>query len=274
MLVEIPTGDEFMDNIVAFWRPEGALRAGGEYRFDYRLIWTRCARAGHASPAWSRPAAGASTTGPARCATSSTSTGYPAGLAADVRATGGAEISGMSLFPLPEEGTFRATFLLTRAWRRWPSFGSCFSTRRDSRRTPSGSTAGPAPATAASRAGRGAPRPRAGGGPRPRGFPARRARGGLSPAPAPSSGSGRVAGSAAWPGRSRGPGLEAPVPGPPATGRARPRAAIRSDRRISTVWRDARGGRGAGRWSASARPEGAARATDACRRSGRGHPHA
>jgi glucans biosynthesis protein len=38
-LVEIPTGNEYHDNIVAFWRPEEPLRAGGEYRFDYRMHW-------------------------------------------------------------------------------------------------------------------------------------------------------------------------------------------------------------------------------------------
>lgn len=39
MLVEIPTDKEINDNIVAFWRPEAPLAAGGEYRFDYRLHW-------------------------------------------------------------------------------------------------------------------------------------------------------------------------------------------------------------------------------------------
>lgn len=38
-LVEIPTGDEYHDNIVAFWRPRDSLRAGREYRYDYRLHW-------------------------------------------------------------------------------------------------------------------------------------------------------------------------------------------------------------------------------------------
>ncbi|WP_157062592.1 glucan biosynthesis protein [Pseudoxanthomonas dokdonensis] len=38
-LVEIPTGDEYHDNIVAFWRPAQPLRAGSEHRFDYRLHW-------------------------------------------------------------------------------------------------------------------------------------------------------------------------------------------------------------------------------------------
>lgn len=38
-LVEIPTADEFNDNIVSFWRPAQPLSAGGEHRFDYRLHW-------------------------------------------------------------------------------------------------------------------------------------------------------------------------------------------------------------------------------------------
>jgi glucans biosynthesis protein len=38
-LIEIPTADEFNDNIVAFWRPTRPLEAGGEHRFDYRLHW-------------------------------------------------------------------------------------------------------------------------------------------------------------------------------------------------------------------------------------------
>ncbi|MFQ6550564.1 glucan biosynthesis protein [Aestuariibius sp. 2305UL40-4] len=41
MLVELPTDDEFLDNTVAFWRPEAALQPGQEYRFAYRLTWTR-----------------------------------------------------------------------------------------------------------------------------------------------------------------------------------------------------------------------------------------
>jgi glucans biosynthesis protein len=38
-LVEIPSADEFTDNIVAFWRPAAPLAAGAEHRFDYRLTW-------------------------------------------------------------------------------------------------------------------------------------------------------------------------------------------------------------------------------------------
>jgi glucans biosynthesis protein len=38
-LVEIPTADEYHDNIVAFWRPRAPLAAGREYRWRYRLHW-------------------------------------------------------------------------------------------------------------------------------------------------------------------------------------------------------------------------------------------
>ncbi|UHQ24702.1 glucan biosynthesis protein [Lysobacter sp. 5GHs7-4] len=38
-LIEIPTADEFHDNIVAYWRPAQPLAAGREHRYDYRLHW-------------------------------------------------------------------------------------------------------------------------------------------------------------------------------------------------------------------------------------------
>jgi glucans biosynthesis protein len=113
VLVEIPTGDEFMDNIVAFWRPEGVLRAGGEYRFDYRVTWTRAPAptAGIARILETRSGREHDRPGTLRYVVDFE--GDPAGLSADVRATGGAEVTGMSLFPLPEAGTFRTTFLFT-----------------------------------------------------------------------------------------------------------------------------------------------------------------
>lgn len=42
-LVEIPTANEYADNIVAFWRPGAPLAAGREHRWRYRLHWS----AGH-----------------------------------------------------------------------------------------------------------------------------------------------------------------------------------------------------------------------------------
>lgn len=38
MLVEIPTDDEFFDNVVAFWRPAAPLEAGEAYRYSYRML--------------------------------------------------------------------------------------------------------------------------------------------------------------------------------------------------------------------------------------------
>lgn len=45
-LIEIPTGEEIHDNIVAFWRPAQPLKAKGEYSFTYRLHWTAAAPPG------------------------------------------------------------------------------------------------------------------------------------------------------------------------------------------------------------------------------------
>jgi len=39
VLVEIPTADEYHDNIVAFWRPAQPLLPGREYRYRYRMHW-------------------------------------------------------------------------------------------------------------------------------------------------------------------------------------------------------------------------------------------
>ncbi len=38
-LIEIPSGDEFADNIVTFWRPEEPLLPDREYQYSYRLTW-------------------------------------------------------------------------------------------------------------------------------------------------------------------------------------------------------------------------------------------
>lgn len=40
ILVEIPTTNEFNDNIVAFWRPRAPLAAGSQIELGYRLHWT------------------------------------------------------------------------------------------------------------------------------------------------------------------------------------------------------------------------------------------
>ena len=39
-LLEIPTANEYADNVAAFWRPAAPWRAGETYRIAYRLHWT------------------------------------------------------------------------------------------------------------------------------------------------------------------------------------------------------------------------------------------
>ncbi len=38
--MEIPTTGETLDNIVCFWQPEKAVKAGDELDFRYRLYWS------------------------------------------------------------------------------------------------------------------------------------------------------------------------------------------------------------------------------------------
>ncbi len=38
-LLQLPTQNEFMDNIVAFWQPEEPMRAGERREYDYTLVW-------------------------------------------------------------------------------------------------------------------------------------------------------------------------------------------------------------------------------------------
>ncbi len=54
--MEIPTTGETLDNIVCFWQPEKAVKAGDELDFRYRLYWSQAqppvstlagARSGH-----------------------------------------------------------------------------------------------------------------------------------------------------------------------------------------------------------------------------------
>lgn len=113
MLVEIPTGDEFMDNVVAFWRPEAPLRAGGAHRFDYRLEWTRTppAMAGPARILQTRSGREHDQPGARRYVIDFA--GDAAHLRPDLSAGDGGEVSGMGLFPLPGDRGTRLTFLLT-----------------------------------------------------------------------------------------------------------------------------------------------------------------
>ncbi|SEK39948.1 glucans biosynthesis protein [Roseovarius nanhaiticus] len=117
MLVEIPTDTEFMDNIVAFWRPDAPIAAGSEHRFDYTLDWTRSAPGaeGAVRIAQSRSGQEHDRPGTRRYVID---LDMPDGLAAEdvtplISAAGPAQITGAGVFDLPEGRGARVTFLLT-----------------------------------------------------------------------------------------------------------------------------------------------------------------
>ncbi|MFW5881342.1 MAG: glucan biosynthesis protein [Roseicyclus sp.] len=112
MLVEIPTGDEFMDNIVAFWRPEAPLAAGSEHRFDYAVTWTRAAPDSGPGRAVIQSRSGREHDSPGARRYVIDVTGGPEGLAPEISGPPDVRIEGASHFGLPDGGT-RLTFLLT-----------------------------------------------------------------------------------------------------------------------------------------------------------------
>lgn len=114
MLVEIPTDTEFMDNIVAFWRPEAPLEAGSEHRFDYTIEWTRAAPdPGTVTILQSR--SGQEHDRPRTRRYVIDFRGKTDGLVPDISAIGDAEITGAGMFALPGDRGTRATFLMTPA---------------------------------------------------------------------------------------------------------------------------------------------------------------
>ena len=114
VLVEIPTGTEFLDNIVAFWRPEAPLLAGGEYRFDYALTWTKAAPAPGLAPILQSRSGREHLTPGVRRYVLDFGT-QAEGLVPDLSVLGPDQsvVSGLSLFRLPDGRGLRATFLLT-----------------------------------------------------------------------------------------------------------------------------------------------------------------
>jgi len=115
MLVEIPTADEFMDNVVAFWRPERGLQPGEEYRYAYRLDWTRAPPLGEnaLSVRQSRSGREHDRPGTRRFVVDfDTPGGHLTDLLPQVVATGDASVSGVSAFALPDARGTRVTFLM------------------------------------------------------------------------------------------------------------------------------------------------------------------
>ena len=123
MLLEIPTKDEFADNIVAFWRPANPLTPG-EHRFDYDLDWMAPGAAELPMRAYPlTPAQIASGVEPnAREGRlfvldfigQADGTPAPEGLVVDIGPVSGVEISGVAVYPLEDvPGKLRVSFVLT-----------------------------------------------------------------------------------------------------------------------------------------------------------------
>ncbi len=115
-LVEIPTGDEFMDNIVAFWRPQDALAPGNEYRFAYSLTWTRNSPdTGDLAPILQSRSGREHDQPGVRRFVVDIGTDQTAAMPV-LSASDGATLSGVSAFPLSEttetQASTRTTFLL------------------------------------------------------------------------------------------------------------------------------------------------------------------
>jgi glucans biosynthesis protein len=113
MLVEIPTGDEFMDNIVAFWRPKAPLAPGIEHRFDYALRWTIAPPGIGDAARILQSRSGREHDRPGTRRYVIDISGNATGRAPEITAQGPAEISGISLFSLPDQRGTRITFLFT-----------------------------------------------------------------------------------------------------------------------------------------------------------------
>jgi periplasmic glucans biosynthesis protein len=123
MLLEIPTQDEYADNIVAFWRPTAPLEPGLAHRFTYRLRWlppgSEPIPPGAQYLPW-LPLRSASGIEPVSRQgrlfvldfSHPEHASVPDGLTLDIVAGPGVLIDGEALYPLPDGG-LRASFILT-----------------------------------------------------------------------------------------------------------------------------------------------------------------
>lgn len=120
MLLEIPTENEFADNIVAFWRPAAPLGPGA-HRFEYDLDWLppgaeALPPSGHPMQI-TRMASGIEpNSGSARLFVLDFSGKLPAqGVTPQINAGPGVQVTGVAFYPLPDAGAdaWRLSFHLT-----------------------------------------------------------------------------------------------------------------------------------------------------------------
>ena len=112
MLVELPTGDEFQDNIVAFWRPKDALQPDQNYRFSYRLTWTLGVPDLGGLPAIVQARSGREHDQPGHRRFVVDVATQAEDAAPMITASDGVEVKGVSAFALPDKDVTRVTFLL------------------------------------------------------------------------------------------------------------------------------------------------------------------
>ena len=115
MLVEIPTRDEFMDNVVAFWRPEAPLSSGTEHRFTYSITWTRDTPQAGDARAVVQSRSGRDHRRPGARRYVVDVSGSPDGLTPEITVPATVAVEGVSVFALPDGGGTRLTFLLLPA---------------------------------------------------------------------------------------------------------------------------------------------------------------
>jgi glucans biosynthesis protein len=111
-LVELPTKDEFQDNIVAFWRPAEPLQPDQTYRFAYTLTWTRGVPDIGSLPAIVQARSGREHDRPRHRRFVIDIAGSVGEATPQISASNGAEILGISAFALPDDDVTRVTFLL------------------------------------------------------------------------------------------------------------------------------------------------------------------
>jgi glucans biosynthesis protein len=119
MLLEIPTENEFADNIVAFWRPDAPLGPGA-HRFDYDLNWLppgadALPEAGYPVQVVHMASGVEPNSGTARLFVLDLDGAVGAQTRPEIEAGPGVLISGVALYPLPDDGParHRLSFLLT-----------------------------------------------------------------------------------------------------------------------------------------------------------------
>ncbi|MGB7431513.1 MAG: glucan biosynthesis protein [Ahrensia sp.] len=110
-LVELPTGDEFQDNIVAFWRPAEPLQPDQTYRFAYTLTWTRAAPELGGLPTIVQARSGREHDRPGHRRFVIDIAGTAGEATPQISASNGAQILGVSAFALPDAEGTRVTFL-------------------------------------------------------------------------------------------------------------------------------------------------------------------